>query len=236
MTSVTTVGIRTIAAGAAILLATAGTLSGEGAGRYRDFQLGTSVASVMALSGAATSDGKVIHQRPALIQELRWSPAYTRNVPRAAGLGDALQQIVFSFCDDQLFKLMIDYDRQRTLGMTDADMIDAVSQIYGAPASPKVPPATIAAHDEVTASRTVARWTDGTYSATLSRWAYGAAFRLTVESIPLAALARTADAQALILDARDAPLLEAARVKQEEQNRRDAQEKARATNKATFQP
>jgi hypothetical protein len=152
------------------------------------------------------------------------------------GLGDALQQIMFSFYDDQLFKLMIDYDRQRTLGMTDADMIEAVSQIYGAPVSPKPPSANILPQDEVIASRTVARWTDGMYSATLSRWAYGAAFRLTVGSIALSTLARTADAQALVLDARDAPLLEVARVRQEEQDRRNAQEKARTANKATFRP
>jgi hypothetical protein len=143
---------------------------------------------------------------------------------------------MFSFYDDQLFKLMIDYDRQRTLGMTDADMIGAVSEIYGEPAWPAVQPVNILPHDEVTASRVVARWTDGMYSATLSRWAYGAAFRLTIESLPLAERARVADAQALVLDARDAPLLEAARAKQEDQVKRDALEKARTTNKATFQP
>jgi hypothetical protein len=52
----------------------------------------------------------------------------------------------------------------------------------------------------------------------------------------LDALARTADAQALKLDAREAPQREAARQKKEADNARTSQEKARAANKAAFRP
>jgi hypothetical protein len=71
MIDLTMVRMRAIASGAAMLHATAGVLSAQDAGRYRDFQFGTSVASVMALSGAALSDAKVIHRRATLIHELR---------------------------------------------------------------------------------------------------------------------------------------------------------------------
>jgi hypothetical protein len=74
MVKVPMAGKRTVAAGVAMVLATASVLSAQ-SDRYRDFQLGTSVASVMAQSGAAPTDAKVIHQRPALIQEVRWTPA-----------------------------------------------------------------------------------------------------------------------------------------------------------------
>ena len=38
---------------------------------------------------------------------------------------DPVEQIAFSFYNDQLFRMVIDYDRQRTRGMTDADMVRA---------------------------------------------------------------------------------------------------------------
>ena len=51
---------------------------------------------------------------------------------------DPLRQIVFSFDDDQLFKVVMDYDAQRTEGMTGADLIEAVSAPYGSSSKPAV--------------------------------------------------------------------------------------------------
>src|SRR5205085_7203139 len=87
---------------------------------YRDFTLGSSVTRVLAQVRGTSSDVTIVHQRPALMQDLRWRTPY---VP-----GDAkeprkypVQQIVFSFSNVQLFRIMIDYDRAQTDGMTDAD-------------------------------------------------------------------------------------------------------------------
>jgi hypothetical protein len=38
---------------------------------------------------------------------------------------------VFSFYNDQLFRLVITYDRGRTDSMTSGDVIEALSQTYG---------------------------------------------------------------------------------------------------------
>jgi len=38
---------------------------------------------------------------------------------------------VFSFYNDQLSKLVVDYDHDRTAGLTDTDLIDALSIEYG---------------------------------------------------------------------------------------------------------
>ena len=59
-------------------------------------------------------------------------------VPRAptAVPTDPVQHIVFSFYADQLFKLVVDDDRDRTEGMTDADMVEAISTRYGSPVTP----------------------------------------------------------------------------------------------------
>ena len=40
---------------------------------------------------------------------------------------DPVKQIVFSFYNDQLSKMVVDYDHERTAGMTDADLVDAIS-------------------------------------------------------------------------------------------------------------
>ena len=45
-------------------------LHGQTGPQYRDFQLGGSLASVAALSGAPASLAATIHQRPALIQAI----------------------------------------------------------------------------------------------------------------------------------------------------------------------
>src|SRR4029079_9045246 len=106
-------------------------LFAQSGAHYREFQLGgDDLASVSALAGVAVAEAKTIHERPALIQELQWRLPYALTGPTAAS-PDPVQKIVFSFYNDQLFRLVIDYDPDRTEGMTDADMIAGVSSAYG---------------------------------------------------------------------------------------------------------
>src|SRR5688572_32310992 len=63
--------------------------------RYRDVAFGTSVASVTATLGSRVDTVKVIHQRPALIQELTWRPQYALSLP--AGRIEAAQDVTFRF-------------------------------------------------------------------------------------------------------------------------------------------
>jgi len=225
--------MKLVAAG--VLALTVG-VSAQEHGQYRDFQLGTSLASVSALTGTPTSDARLIHERPALMQELRWIPSFATPVPQAIARGASLQQIVFSFYEDQLSLMLIDYDRFRTKGMTDDDMIQSLSALYGQPVPAKASRTVVDGNDEGMTPRRIAQWVAPDYTVTLSRWAFGTALRLTIESTRLAALARTADARAFVLDAQDAPQRDAARLAREETNRREALEKTRTTNKATFQP
>lgn len=82
----------------------------------------------------------------------------------------------------------------------------------------------------------VAPWGDADYSVVLYRSAYASGFRMIVTSVRLDALARTAEAQAVRLDERDAPRREIARQKKEADDARAAQERARLANKAGFRP
>lgn len=228
--------LRTVAICAfGVVLSTHG-LEGQGRAQYRDFQLGGDLASVAALAGIKASEAKVIHQRPAVMQDLQWRPAHWMSTSTTAKT-DPVQQIVFSFYNDELFRVVVDYDRERTEGLTDGDMIEAISQSYGSPLAPGLKkPSAPAWALEAESGTPISRWAGDDYAVALYRSSYATAFRLIVTSPTLEALAKTADAQSVRLDAREAPQREIARQKKEEEATRASQEKARLANKATFRP
>jgi hypothetical protein len=209
--------------------------SAQDQGRYRSFQLGTSVATIAASTNARTADVTLVHARPALMQELRWAPSSFGVASRT--LGQGLEKVTFSFYENQLYRIVVDYERAETRGMTDRDMVDAISSTYGEPSSSQIAEgASTGRGAERTASRLVARWSAPGYAVAVSRWAYGDAWRLVIETTALAALARDADARAIALDLREGPDREAARSRREQQDKYDADAAARTANKATFRP
>jgi hypothetical protein len=206
-------------------------------GRYREFELGSAVTAVSMLTGVAQADLKVIHQRPVLIQELTWRPRYSgRRSPD--GDSDSVEQMVFGFYEDRLFRVTVDYDRKQTEGLTDTDMIEAISTVYGPPGRPLAPKgrqSPPAKYDDF--GTRIAEWgTESNSVALYRRSTYAINFTLVMTAEPVAALARTAAARAAVLDAREAPQREADRQKKEAEDRRVAEEKARLTNKPTFRP
>jgi hypothetical protein len=221
------------------LVFVASPLHGQDRARYRDFQLGTTMASVSALTHVAASEAKTIHQRPAVLRELEWQPRFTSG--SAASLADPVRQIVFSFYDDQLSKLVVDYDRERTAGMTEADMIDGISATYGPALLAVSKQSTAASRQQADSGTPVATWGDADYAVVLYRsteyYEHSLLrFRVIVTSSRLDALAQTAAAQAVLLDAREAPQRELAKQKKLLEDTRATQEKARLTNKAAFRP
>ena len=212
------------------IMAAVPALHGQSRAHYRDYQLEGNLASVAALAGVEVSDAKTIHTRPALIQELRWQRGYS------APSTDAVQQIVFSFYNDQLSKLVVDYDRDRTAGMTDADLIDALSTEYGLPLKSARNRTAMQPPLEMESGPLLARWGDADFSLTLHRAVYGAQFRIIVTAIRLDSLARTAAVRAARLDEIDAPRREVERQKKVTDDARVLQEKARVVNKAAFRP
>jgi len=224
------------AVAAFILLLTVQGLNGQGQAQYRDFRLGSDLASVAKLAGIDGSTAKMIHERPALMQDLEWRPSHWTSAPIAAQ-SDPVQQVTFSFYTDQLFRVVVDYDRERTDGLTDVDMIEAISQTYGAPVKPaakRTAAATMSIDND--SGTPIRRWEGADYAVALYRSSYATTFRMIVTSPRLDALARTATAQSLRLDAREAPQREIDRQKKEVDDARATQEKARAVNKAAFRP
>jgi hypothetical protein len=214
-----------------------GTLEGQGLSRYRSFELGSSLASVSTLAGVAPSEAKTIHRRPALRQDLEWRLSHWIGGSTAAST-DPVEVIGFSFYDDRLFQIVVDYGHERTEGLTRADMIEAISAVYGAPHARTSRPAShVASRLEIDSGSPVAAWGDADDSVVLYQSStYGTAFRMIVTDIRLEALARKADAQAVRLDDQEAPRREIARLKKEQDDARTAADKARIANKAVFRP
>src|SRR5882724_8907164 len=102
-----------------VLLLTSPWLRAQDLSRYRNFTLGMSLTKLLE-----RTDVKMIHGRPALIQELTWWPP---NVPGTSVRADSVEQILFSFYNGELYKISVTYDRPSTEGLTEADMVKSVS-------------------------------------------------------------------------------------------------------------
>lgn len=205
------------------------TVSAAELSRYREFDLGSSVEAVTAVTRTAERDLKTIHSRPALLQEVAWQPRYMSGAP-VADRG-SINEIVFSFVDDQLFRMTVVYDRSRTSGLTNADMIASLTDMYGAATSP-----TKASADTALGITVLAEWQQADAGVVLRRSQYNEAFSLVITSLPLEAMARKAQTTALMLDAREAPAREAELARKRADDQRQAEEQARTANKKVFKP
>jgi hypothetical protein len=121
----------TLAATVAALVLTIVGVQAQDLSQYREFRLGNTLASVAKATGVAAGDVKSIQQRPARIEELRWRPSKPYNDKMMPT--EPVREVIFTFYNDQLFKIAVEYDRQRTEGLTDADLIDSISTRCGLP-------------------------------------------------------------------------------------------------------
>jgi hypothetical protein len=223
----------------AVLSLTAPLLHAQDLSRHRDVSLGSNVLAVAGAHGLSSKDVKTMHGRPALIQNLEWRSR--RFLSASTATDDPLNDITFSFYNDQLFRIVANYDRSRTEGLTNADLIEAMTATYGLP-QPLSPARTAkrsplsprnAYSDE---EQVIARWEDAESAVTLLRTRYPVAVSLVVVSKRLNGLAQSAEAEAARLDRLEAPGRETARLQQEADEARVSGEKARPANKAIFKP
>ena len=209
----------------AVLLLTATMLRAQDFSKYRNFSLGTNLATVLRHSDQKLADVKVIHSRPALIQELTWWPP---NLPGTPLRPDAVEQMLFSFYNGELYKMSVTYDRSSTEGLTDEDMVKSITAKYG--------PATyVALAIDFTANerqQPVASWEDSQYSFNLVRSSFTGGFQLVIYSKKVNAEAELALAEAVKLDKQEGPQREAERLKKET----DDLAVTRLKNQKSFRP
>ncbi len=203
-------------------------LSGADLSTYRGFQFGMGLNAAVKHSGMDVSEVTTIHQRPARIQELTWNPGRFSGAFRDT---DPVEQVVFSFYNGQLFRMTVDYDNEKTEGLSVQDMMDSISAKYGTALRPVVetllPSTTF--NEGVTV---VARWEDADYSFNLVQSPYGSRFGLIAFSKRLDGLAQAAIVTGMHLDEQEAPQ----RQKVEEQNAQDKLDQTRLVNKPHFRP
>jgi hypothetical protein len=202
--------------------------------RYRQFKFGMDVFAIAKQAGLEASKAQVIHQRPAVIQEMKWEPQIS---PDHSPQADSVKTIYFSFYNGKLFRMVVNYDRYRTEGLTDEDMIEALSANYGPATRPEAKIILFSTFQVYNDSEKVmARWEDSQYSYNLYRSSYQPTFGILVFSKQLDSLAQTAIVESIRLDEQEAPQREAIRQKKIDEANRVADEKARLVNRATFRP
>ena len=174
----------------AVLLLAAPMLRGQDLSKYRAFSFGTNLATVLRHTDQKLADVKVIHSRPALIQELTWWPARLPGTPLRP---DAVEQMLFSFYNGELYKMSVTYDRSSTAGLTDEDMVKSISAKYG-------PVTCVALAIDFTANerqQPVASWEDSQYSFNLVRSSFTGGIELVIYSKKVNAEAELALAEAV---------------------------------------
>src|SRR5260370_14570224 len=205
------------------------TLGASDLSRYRDFQLGMNLPAVVKAVGMNSPRARVIHERPDLIQQLDWQPERYSATPQ-----DPVQSILFSFCNGELFQMLVRYDRTKTAGLTSEDMIESISANYGTASRPDAYIIFPTIYDE--SVKVIARWEDSQYSFNLVRSSYQPGFGMVVLSKRLDAVARASIAEGLRLDAQEAPQKELDAKKKQQAGDELALQKARTVNKPNFRP
>src|SRR4030095_11297590 len=215
----------------AVSLGFIGQVSAQDPSSYRAYVLESSLDTVVAASGMRATDAKTLHERRAKIQQLQWRAPYAS--PRTAG-ADPVREVACTFFNSALYQIVVTYDRYRTEGLTNDDVIESLSSSYGTPVlkTAIVRTGLPALLDAVV----LAQWDNLASSLTLLRDTYSPEFQLILTSKALNAPARSAIREAIRLDALEAPQRELDQRKKDVAEASATRYKARSTNKAAFRP
>ena len=197
--------------------------------KYRGFSLGSSMAAMLKQTDRKPADVKVIHARPTLIQELTWWPPA---VPGASYHADSVEQMLFSFCNGELYKISVNYDTASTQGLTTNDMVKSISEKYGPATVLETAPDSALTDRYSNSERAVASWEDSQYFFKLVRSAFTNHFGLIIFSKKANAEAEIAIADAVTLEKQEKPQRDADLKKKEA----DDLEAERLKNQKTFRP
>ncbi len=208
-------------------------LQGADLAVYRSFHLGMPVIEVAKEANLGTSDVQLIASRPARIEQLDW---HVNWVPHSAAQATPFSELLFRFYNGALFEMAVTYDRDQTRGLTDGDMIEAVSGVYGPPAQPVTEEVSFGAGFTGSKLKVIARWEDSASQISLVHLSYGPGFGIVISSRASKTKAEQAIAESERLDRAEAPQRELALRARQLAETQAADEKARALNKAGFRP
>lgn len=199
---------------------------------YRGFRFGMSITQASEQAGMRSADASTVHQQPALIQKLDFQPNLFH--ASAGPKADPVSDIALTFYNGELARIAVVYDRYKVDGMTEADMIKALSASFGTAAKPT---AEVAYHSYYSESVPVlARWEDSQYSYDLIQSDDRSSFAMILYSKRLDALVQSATLEAVRLEALSAPEREAESARKQAADNQALQEKSRLSNIAGFRP
>ena len=212
-----------------IFLISAGAVHGQDLSKYRNFSFGMSVAVVSKQVSQSPTEAQAIYQQPALIQELTWYPPPPFESSRPA---EPVEKVLFSFYNGELYRMLVVYDSSAILGLTNEDMIRALSAKYGAAMRP-VANVNFPTHPAYEATeKVIARWEDPQYSVNLFRSSQDYTFAVVMFTKQTDAQAGLSITESMKQDQQQAELQEAAGVKKNADNLEGEREK----NIKTFRP
>ena len=212
-----------------MILLSAPLIHGQDLSKYRNFSFGMSLLELSKQIDSQPLHTKLIHKRPAVIQELTWWP---RDSSDSSLQADSLRQIFFSFYNGELCKILVTYDRQATQGLTAEDMIQAISAKYGTATRPDAQISFPTNELYRSTEKVIARWEDSQYSINLFRSSLLNSFGLVMFSKGLDGQAEAAISESVKLEGREDLQKESERQKKEADNL----EVARQKNRNTFHP
>jgi hypothetical protein len=176
---------------------------------------------------------KLIHERPAVIQELTWWP---RDSSGSSLQAEPIWKVLFTFYNGELYRILVTYDRRATEGLTTEDMVEAISAKYGTATRPDVEISFPTNELYNSTEKVIARWEDSQYSFNLFRSSVLDSFGLVMFSKRLDAAVRTAVRTAatafLELEGQEDRQREIDR----QQKKADDLEVARQKNRESFRP
>jgi len=212
-----------------VLLLAAPLLRAQDLSKYRHFTIGMSLNRALERTEQKVADVKLIHGRPALIQELTWWPP---NLPGASFQADPVEQIQLSFYNRELYRISVTYDLSSTEGLTADDLVKSISAKYGPATNLTLELASAKIDSYEVKQKTIASWEDAQYSFNLVRSSFTDGLGLTIYSKKVNAAAELAAVQAVELEKQEAPKREAELQKKQS----DDLETARQKNRKTFRP
>src|SRR5260370_40237167 len=153
---------------------------------HHNFSFGMTGAYPSKQTDQKPTNAAVVHERPALIEELTWLLPQPYGSSRPA---ESVDQILFSFYNGALYRMLVTYEDSATKGLTEEDMIRVVSAKYGVATRPvaTVVNFPMKPSDKAT-ERVIERWEDSQYSLNL--------FRSYVNTLPSVMFSKELDAQA----------------------------------------
>jgi len=204
-------------------------IRGEDLSKYRNFSFGMSLVELSKQVDSQPLETKLVHKRPAVIQEVTWWPRESSGSSLPA---EPVWQVLFTFYNGELYRMLVTCDRHATQGLTAEDMVQALSAKYGTATRPGVEISFPTNELYRSTEKVLARWEDSEYSFNLFRSSFLNSFGLVMFSKELDTQVRAALAESIKLEGQEDSQREIERQKKEADNL----EVARQKNRKTFRP